>query len=187
MSSGEPAKLALSRDTCRGVSRQPPASRGCSTRAEVGQTNVVDVPRASRPATLAGNLAAPLTSPVKPQVTICSLVERVNGGLSMSSDTPEVPPSGNGDGSAAGPRLPDSYATRWDPARKALVVEAVESGTMRLERALVLYRMSHEEYDSWREAWRPSRSPAVASRQARSLAFGRKRSQEEQQPSPEDA
>jgi hypothetical protein len=73
-------------------------------------------------------------------------------------------------------RLPDNHAVRWHESRKALVVEAVESGTLRLERALVLYRMSPEEFGTWREAWMSKRQWATAStsRRAEALNFGRK-------------
>lgn len=49
--------------------------------------------------------------------------------------------------------LPASYATRWNPARKAAVVRAVEAGILPLERALTLYRLSLGEFATWQASY----------------------------------
>ena len=67
--------------------------------------------------------------------------------------------------------LPHSYAVRWGPGRKAQVVDAIESGLIRLEEALDRYRMSVEEYHAWRRELRERRAKRVRS----ALAFGKKR------------
>jgi hypothetical protein len=48
--------------------------------------------------------------------------------------------------------LPTDYATRWGALRKAQVVHAVEIGRLRLEEALVRYRLSLEEFRGWQKA-----------------------------------
>jgi hypothetical protein len=48
--------------------------------------------------------------------------------------------------------LPKSYATRWVAARKAQVVEAVQSGLISLDEALARYRLSLYEFMSWQRA-----------------------------------
>jgi Protein of unknown function (DUF1153) len=106
----------------------------------------------------------------------------------MSSETPEHPQLAGAIEPAGTPQLPESYATRWHDTRKALVVEAVENGTLRLERALILYRMSPEEFGTWRDAWERKRQRAgtatTTPHHERSLAFGRKVPGD---PSPSDA
>lgn len=108
----------------------------------------------------------------------------------MDSENTENPQAAGLIASVVERSLPDSYATRWHPGRKALVVEAVENGTLRLERAMVLYRLSPEEFDTWREAWerKRQRAAAAAAPRARALAFGRKGvMSDDEHPSPSDA
>lgn len=94
----------------------------------------------------------------------------------MSTETPANPPVAGLINRVRNARLPDSYATRWHESRKALVVEAVENGTLRLERALVLYRMSAEEFGTWRDAWERKRQRTATGtpHEERALAFGRR-------------
>lgn len=46
--------------------------------------------------------------------------------------------------------LPDANTSRWVPRRKARIVAAVEGGLISREWALERYRLSAEEFDSWK-------------------------------------
>ena len=46
--------------------------------------------------------------------------------------------------------LPSPNTARWTPRRKAEVVAAVEGGLISREAALTEYRLSEEEYGSWK-------------------------------------
>ena len=48
--------------------------------------------------------------------------------------------------------LPDVNTRRWVPRRKARVVAAVEGGLISREAALERYRLTPEEFDSWKSA-----------------------------------
>ncbi|MEQ1550045.1 DUF1153 domain-containing protein [Sphingorhabdus sp.] len=48
--------------------------------------------------------------------------------------------------------MPPANTTRWVASRKAQVVAAVESGLMTLEEVIRCYRLSLEEFYSWRRA-----------------------------------
>lgn len=48
--------------------------------------------------------------------------------------------------------LPPADVKRWVPARKAIVVEAVEGGVISLEEACLRYTLSIEEFTSWQRA-----------------------------------
>jgi hypothetical protein len=63
--------------------------------------------------------------------------------------------------------LPASYETRWNNARKAAVVHAVQGGVLSLERALALYRMSEDEFESWRRSCAPLEQPYAGLRPMR--------------------
>lgn len=45
--------------------------------------------------------------------------------------------------------LPTSYRARWNSARKAAVVQAVDAGMLSKNKALERYRLSHSEFRSW--------------------------------------
>ncbi|GGC26967.1 hypothetical protein GCM10011371_13170 [Novosphingobium marinum] len=49
--------------------------------------------------------------------------------------------------------LPKSYRTRWTATRKAVVVEAIERGVLRVEEAMERYRLSLAELRSWTSEW----------------------------------
>ena len=68
-------------------------------------------------------------------------------------------------------QLPPSYRVHWSAKRKAQVVDAIEGGLIRLEDALDRYRMSMEEYHSWRQDLRRRQAQRVGN----VLAFGRRR------------
>jgi hypothetical protein len=61
-------------------------------------------------------------------------------------------------------KLPASYETRWTNGKKAAVVHAVQTGVISLDRALALYRMSAQEFESWRKACAPLDQPYAALR-----------------------
>lgn len=48
--------------------------------------------------------------------------------------------------------LPDANTRRWVPRRKARIVAAVEGGLISREWALERYRLTAEEFDSWKAA-----------------------------------
>jgi hypothetical protein len=48
--------------------------------------------------------------------------------------------------------LPDADTRRWVPRRKARVVAAVEGGLISREAALKRYRITGEEFESWKAA-----------------------------------
>jgi hypothetical protein len=48
--------------------------------------------------------------------------------------------------------LPDADTSRWVPRRKARIVAAVEGGLISREAALKRYRLTPEEFDSWKSA-----------------------------------
>lgn len=48
--------------------------------------------------------------------------------------------------------LPDANTRRWVPRRKARIVAAVEGGLVSREWALERYRLTAEEFDSWKAA-----------------------------------
>jgi transposase len=50
-------------------------------------------------------------------------------------------------------RLPQSYKARWSSERKALVVEAVQTGAMSFAAAQARYRLSRNEYLTWEDAF----------------------------------
>lgn len=50
-------------------------------------------------------------------------------------------------------RLPQDYQARWSPERKALVVEAVQSGAISFAAAQARYRLSRNEYVTWEDAF----------------------------------
>jgi hypothetical protein len=64
-------------------------------------------------------------------------------------------------------KLPASYETRWTNGKKAAVVHAVQTGVISLDRALALYRMSAQEFESWRKACAPLEQPYSGMRQIR--------------------
>ena len=70
--------------------------------------------------------------------------------------------------------LPQDYATRWGPARKARVVLAVQAGFLRLEDALALYRLSIEEFQSWQRALALKGTAGLRVTNLRARSFGRK-------------
>ncbi|HUQ13139.1 MAG TPA: DUF1153 domain-containing protein [Novosphingobium sp.] len=71
--------------------------------------------------------------------------------------------------------LPAGYSTRWVAARKLQVVEAVESGLLRLDEALQRYRLSLEEFEGWQKARRLAGASGLRLKaHARVLGFGRK-------------
>ena len=49
--------------------------------------------------------------------------------------------------------LPDADTERWVPRRKARVVAAVQAGLISRETALKRYRLSDEEFETWRAIW----------------------------------
>ena len=49
--------------------------------------------------------------------------------------------------------LPQDYQARWSPERKALVVEAVQSGAISFAAAQARYRLSRNEYVTWEDAF----------------------------------
>ena len=55
-------------------------------------------------------------------------------------------------GARAGPTpaLPPAGTRRWVAGRKALVVEAVMSGMLKLDEALRRYELSIEEFSAWK-------------------------------------
>ena len=48
--------------------------------------------------------------------------------------------------------LPDADTSRWVPRRKARIVAAVEGGLISRDAALKRYRLTSEEFDSWKSA-----------------------------------
>jgi len=52
--------------------------------------------------------------------------------------------------------LPTTYATRWNKARKAAVVRAVEAGVIGIEKALAVYRLSLAEFAGWQRDYEAS-------------------------------
>ena len=48
--------------------------------------------------------------------------------------------------------LPPANTTRWVASRKAVVVQAVQSGLLTREAALKRYALSDEEFDLWEAA-----------------------------------
>lgn len=48
--------------------------------------------------------------------------------------------------------LPEANTSRWVPRRKARIVAAVEGGLITREAALKRYRLTAEEFDSWKSA-----------------------------------
>ena len=48
------------------------------------------------------------------------------------------------------PNLPPAGTRRWVARRKAQVVEAVQSGKIRLDEALRRYELSIEEFSAWK-------------------------------------
>jgi hypothetical protein len=70
--------------------------------------------------------------------------------------------------------LPQDYRTRWGPARKARVVYAVNTGFLKLEDALALYRLSLEEFQSWQRALAVKGAAGLRATHGRAKAFGRK-------------
>ena len=48
--------------------------------------------------------------------------------------------------------LPPADVKRWVPARKAVVVEAVQIGIISLDEACLRYALSVEEFTSWQHA-----------------------------------
>ena len=50
----------------------------------------------------------------------------------------------------AAPDLPPAGTRRWVARRKAQVVEAVQSGMLRLDEALRRYELSIEEFSAWK-------------------------------------
>ncbi|MGY6547473.1 MAG: CtrA inhibitor SciP [Roseinatronobacter sp.] len=48
--------------------------------------------------------------------------------------------------------LPPPDTRRWVASRKAVVIDAVESGLISRKAALERYALSEEEYEFWREA-----------------------------------
>ncbi|MDT9597444.1 CtrA inhibitor SciP [Sphingosinicella rhizophila] len=48
--------------------------------------------------------------------------------------------------------LPPPDTTRWVARRKAQVVAAVQAGLLTIEEALIRYRLSLEEFNSWQKA-----------------------------------
>ena len=52
--------------------------------------------------------------------------------------------------SASEPALPPAGTRRWVARRKAQVVEAVQSGMLRLDVALKRYELSIEEFSAWK-------------------------------------
>ncbi len=49
--------------------------------------------------------------------------------------------------------LPETYATRWNAARKAAVVRAVQNGVITQRKALTTYRLSRSELASWQASF----------------------------------
>lgn len=88
----------------------------------------------------------------------------------MNPELPEPPVATSRASEAAESSLPPSYSVRWGLNRKAMVVEAIDSGLIRLEEALDRYRMSVEEYHGWRLAVSRRRAERVRA----VLSFGRK-------------
>lgn len=54
--------------------------------------------------------------------------------------------------STAAVGLPPGDVVRWSPQRKAAVVGAVSNGVISLDEACRRYRLSHEEFQAWRQA-----------------------------------
>jgi hypothetical protein len=78
------------------------------------------------------------------------------------------------DRSAALRSLPAGHSIRWVAARKAQVVEAVETGLLRLEDALSRYRLSREEFEGWQEARTVWGVRALHVKRSKVRGFGRK-------------
>ena len=70
--------------------------------------------------------------------------------------------------------LPAGHSIRWVAARKAEVVEAVETGLLRLDEALARYRLSLEEFETWRQARKQWAMRTLRSNRDKVRGFGRK-------------
>lgn len=70
--------------------------------------------------------------------------------------------------------LPHDYATRWGAVRKAQVVQAVNSGLLRLDDALARYRLSIEEFQNWQRALALKGIDGLRATDTRARTFGRK-------------
>ncbi|MDB5692356.1 MAG: hypothetical protein JWO81_1419 [Alphaproteobacteria bacterium] len=66
---------------------------------------------------------------------------------------PEADPASSGRQDGDPPALPPANTRRWVARRKALVVEAIQSGRLSLDEAWRRYRLSVEEFGAWKRAF----------------------------------